>query len=576
MANSLATRSWARTHALPHRVVRGLAIFFFAAVCWKTQTDGQASVLRVIPPGSVSHGAADAVYTSLTAGMNALRPGDHLVIEAGTYRDTLSFPRRNWAITNKETVVEGVGRVVINGANMVDGWRPLGGGRFYVPAIQEPAQILVDDAQLQQIGGTVFDGYPSNPSSMWRSLDNEVGGIWPGRRAGNASTLPMNSFYFDREAQRIVIRVPFGALTSHKVEVSTRTYGALGEDLSRLTIRNLTFRLGNTSISSRAALVTLRGDHLLIENVRVTEADSVGMEVTGKDIRVSHVLADHCGQLGIKARGTRISIVDSETDFNNTRGFNKWWEAGGAKFVGDNGLQDSELVRHVAIGNLGDGIWFDWGNRNNRVSQSVSEYNSGMGIHYEASFAATIVDNVVIGNGQRGIYLPHSSESVVAFNLVAANGLQGITIIDERRHDPEGVLDLRPKANSIVGNVVAWNGGALVLPQKLDHILSDANVFIGTSPDPLFALGWHSKSFASLAAWRSDTGQDEHSVFMQRAEDATLMSAVAHKDRQIDFGWYEQLHAGFARIRESGMAQAGTVLDDRADLRPGPSSLPRL
>jgi len=81
---------------------------------------------------------------------------------------------------------------------------------------------------------------------------------------------------------------------------------------------------------------------------------------------------------------------------------------------------------------------------------------------------------------------------------------------------------------------------------------------------------------ANVDVRRADELLGNGRLTMQRAEDATLMSAVAHKDRQIDFGWYEQLHAGFARIRESGMAQAGTVLDDRADLRPGPSSLPRL
>ena len=446
--------------------------------------------------------------------------------------------------------------------------------RFTVVVRQEPAQVLVDDTPLRQIGGTVFDGYPVDPSSMWRSLHADQGGIWPGRVDGNASTLPMNSFYFDRKAQRLVIRVPYSSLDGHKVEVSARTYGVFGEGLSRITLRNLSLRLGNTSVTSRAGLVTLRGDHLLIEDVTVSDADSVGIDITGDDIRMVRVRADHCGQVGIKARGARMSIVDSETNFNNTRGFNKWWEAGGAKFVGDGGLQASELVRHVAIGNWGDGLWFDWGNRNDRISKSVLLYNSGMGIHYEASSLATIVDNVVIGNTQRGIYLPHSSRSVVAFNLVAANQLQGITVIDEGRRDTTGALDLRPTGNSIVGNVVAWNGGALVLPAEPADNRADNNVYIDSAVSGQFALGWHSRSFSSLAAWRERTGRDEHSLAMQRTEDETLKDAVARKNRHIDFAWYENLRSDFRAIGKSNAMLGQGVANGRADLRPGPASLP--
>ena len=176
--------------------------------------------------------------------------------------------------------------------------------------------------------------------------------------------------------------------------------------------------------------------------------------------------------------------------------------------------------------------------RDNRIESSVIEYNSGFGIQYEASSGAQIVGNRVIGNGQRGIYLPHSSRSVVRGNLVAANGLEGIAIVDEGHRDPTGKLDLQPRANAVLNNVIAWNGSALTVPGLRPDLVSDGNVLIGRGVQLRESGGW---GHPVDAIWRKQTGLDEHSVQIEQAIDPAFAASIQAKQRDPDLGWLDTL-----------------------------------
>ena len=566
VCSDMALRPW----RLPMRLgigVSGFALFLSLAL----PGVAQSKELRVAPPGAQTQ-VADGTYATLGEAMAVLQPGDHLVIQAGVYRETLQFPARDWTSASN-TIIEGSGVVQINGADLVTEWTAAGNGEFYTRWQHEPAQVAIDGTLLQQIGGTVFDGFPTNGASEWTGLLSDIGGIWPGRVKGVATDLPPASFAYDAAAGRLYVRPRTGALTGHTVEVGARAFSAYGTGLANVTLKNLTFRLGNTSISSRAGLVTIEGNHLVLDHVSVSEADSVGVELDGDDNAMHNVMVDHCGQLGIKARGERVLIADTESDFNNMRGFNKWWEAGGAKFIGDDGLRDSVVTAFTAIGNLGDGIWFDWNNQRNRVEKSLSEYNTGFGIQYEASYGASIVDNIIVGNGQRGIYLPHSSNSLVAWNLVAGNALQGIAVIDEGRIDPEHLLDLRPHGNVIFGNVIAWNGSALTLPVNIADNKSDANIFIDDSSAALWSLGWHGTLTSTLPAWTEVSGQDRHSERLRIVMDAPFRASIEARQRAPELGWFRTLRQTLTPVTASELAGMGVpvTVGMPTDARPGPA-----
>ena len=89
-----------------------------------------------------------------------------------------------------------------------------------------------------------------------------------------------------------------------------------------------------------------------------------------------------------------------------------------------------------SLWNSGDGIWFDWMNSGNRVSDSLAAFNSGTGIHTEVVEGTVIENNVVVGNLQRGIYHRQGSNNTIAFNFVSHNAMDGIAVIDEGQRIP--------------------------------------------------------------------------------------------------------------------------------------------
>jgi parallel beta-helix repeat protein len=478
-------------------------------------------------------------YRTISDAMIALQPGDHLIIAAGRYREGIRFAKRDWSGATP-TIIEGRGHVVIDAADVVTDWVAQGDGIFYHDWPHESAQVLIDGVPLSQVGGSVFGGYPSDAANPLAGVLASHGGIWPGRRPGDQTTLNEGDFFYDGANQRLYLRTSITGLDRHVVEVATRTFGLLAQDVDSVQVSNLIFRHGNTSPTGRNGVVTLIGRHLVLRHVSVDQADAVGMLVEGDDNLIADSSANRCGQLGMLARGARLRIERSETDGNNTRGFNKSWEAGGAKFVGKGGLRDSVIFAHTALGNHGDGIWFDWGNRNNRIENSRVEYNSGFGIQYEASSGAQIVGNQVIGNGQRGIYLPQSSDSVVRDNLVAANGMEGIAIVDEGRRDPAGKLDLQPRANAILDNVIAWNGSAITVPDMNPDVAVNDNVFIGQAGQLRESVGW-SRPFDSFADWQKQMSLDKQSVRIERPIDATFARSVQARERDPDLDWLSPL-----------------------------------
>ncbi|EXI69005.1 MAG: nitrous oxide reductase family maturation protein NosD [Candidatus Accumulibacter adjunctus] len=542
------------------------------AIVWSTVL---AATLVVNPQhtdaSDAGAGSRSQPLMTIAAAMKRLQPGDHVFIAAGVYREPILLPARSWA-GNPRTLIEGdaQGRTLIKGSVIVDRWQPAGPGRFTVAIGYEPEQVFVDDQPLQQIGGSVFDGYPGRPDHPLVALHAGNGGIWPGRVDGDRESMPVNSFHYDRVLGNVMIRVAADSLAGHTVEVAALQRLALATGVERLSLKNLSFAHSNTTATTRGGAVQLDGRSIRIENVHIRRADGTCLGLNGADHEIISSNFSECGQTGLGGRGSGWKIVDVTVSRNNTRGFNKWWEAGGAKFVGDGGLNNSTITRFKATNNHGDGLWFDWKNRNNRVTDSLLAFNSGFGLHLEMCQGFLVDNNIVVGNRQRGIYLRQTSFSTLAFNLVVHNGLDGIAIVDEGQRDPRGEMDFSVRNNWVMGNVIAGNEIALTMPAPLADNRSDGNLFAGDGKASALRIGWNRK--LAKADW-IESGLDTHSEWLvlpmgQRRE------ADVRQPLPEQLAWYGASRGRMGAVAAgslAALAQRAPALKVGADARPGPA-----
>ncbi len=502
----------------------------------------QGREIIVQPPAQCtksSPGVTLAPVCGLKAALQQLRPGDTLRLRPGIYRQPLDLRRavgysRARAIGSRAppTRIEGPvrGSAIVSGARRVIGWKPLDRGVWVRPGWKiNSQQGFVDGKPLIQVGGLIWGGYPGNPASDLARI-RVPRGIWPGRIPGNASILRPHQFFYDRSGQRLYLRLPRGQNPNHlQVLFAVHPYLLFASGWDRLTVRRLSFRYSNTSAVSQAGAITLSGNYITLDHLRVEQVDSTGISLAGDHNRIVHTRVIRAGRLGYNVRGRRVYLADDLAAYNNTRGFNKWWEAGGFKFVGNGGLRDSVVTRLRAIGNDGDGIWFDWKNRGDKLTNSLSAYNIGFGIHVEVSHDIRIEGNRVYGNGQRGISLASSRNLRIMGNLVADNGLGGIISLNENRG-----AATTPQKILVCANLLAWNrGSALTLPLPLAGSMARNNVYLDASGRPHLGLG-KKVGLMGLAAWNRRYGQGRGSRAYAVSMPAKL-AAILRAKQLIDW-----------------------------------------
>ena len=206
-------------------------------------------------------------------------------------------------------------------------------------------------------------------------------------------------------------------------------------------LRGLRFRYAANMAQHGA--VALAGRHNVLQDCVIEAMNASGATFTGEDAVARRCVFRDNGQLGFGAgRAHRLLFTECLVENNNTKGFDRGWEAGGNKLAL---CRDAVLERSRFVRNRGNGIWFDIGNTNCTVRQCLITDNEDAGIFYEISFRLLARDNVIVGNGfaatagawgaQAGISLSSSPNCVVERNLIAGNR-EGFNFREQTRSTP--------------------------------------------------------------------------------------------------------------------------------------------
>ena len=247
---------------------------------------------------------------------------------------------------------------------------------------------------------------------------------------------------------------------------------------SDVIIRGFVIRNFHTPLQ-HGAIEDFNGSGWIIEYNHITHNAAAGV-TTGDNDRVIGNLIDWNTQAGFGAHGDGGLYEDNDISYNNFGlAVDPNWEAGGGKAWETRNLTFESNYVHD---NGGPGLWADTNNIDTVFDHNTITNNRGPGIYDEISYDATIVNNIVTGNGMSsapgsdkgqgygwdaGIQLrasgalSPSSPVIISDNIVTDN-FNGITLIqspspnacrnkflDEGRYGPCNVRNVIVENNYI-------------------------------------------------------------------------------------------------------------------------------
>jgi hypothetical protein len=284
--------------------------------------------------------------------------------------------------------------------------------------------------------------------------------------------LSRGSFYVDAEAKQLYVWGAVNEALDRRARVEASTRETIWESRGDYVhLRGLRFRYAANHAQQGAGV--FRGNHGVIEDCVFERTNGAGASFSGDGIVARRCTFQDNGQLGFGASGAHGLRLDGCTiRNNNTKGFDRDWEAGGDKIALSRGVV---LENSAFVENRGHGIWFDIGNEDCEVHNCLIADNEDSGIFYEISYGLHAHDNVITGNGfadsegawgaSCGISLSSSPGCVIERNLIVGNK-EGFNFREQGRTTPRiGDRKEQPVWNHdeiVRSNVLAYNRDAQV------------------------------------------------------------------------------------------------------------------
>lgn len=389
--------------------------------------------------------------------------GDTILLHGGIYRETVMIDESgqfDQPITMRAAEGE---RVVLTGADCIADWTPIP-GEDRIFSTRWPHRFIA------------WTRYNTHPDDEYHRLTGRCEQVfvngYPLRQVLAKEQITRGTFFVDLVARLLYVQPADNQqLESGKamVEASTRDR-MLTVKGNHVLVQGIRFRYAANRAQQGA--VAFSGDHVTVQDCIFEYTNSSGAEFTGKDITVRNCVFQHNGQLGFGANHAhRFLMTGCTVRNNNTKGFDRGWEAGGDKIC----LTRGAILEHSTfIENRGNGIWFDIGNEDCQVRNCRIADNENAGIFYEISYGLYAHDNVITGNGfaftpgawgaAAGISLSSSPGCTIERNLILGNK-EGFNFREQVRTTPriDGISEPVWNHDQIVcHNVLAWNRDAQV------------------------------------------------------------------------------------------------------------------
>jgi len=407
-------------------------------------------------------GTRDRPWRTITRAAEKAGPGDRVVVRDGIYREHVIAKASGTAEAPIQLEAAPGAYVVLTGAERLTGWQKAEGGlpiyrvpwthRFigwsnhmthpdddYHRVIGRCEQVAIDGYLLRQ----VLEANQLAPGTFFVDISNQVLHVWD---LGNRD---LNKVSVEASVRQEVFRV----------------------DGDYVQLRGLHFRLA-ANMAQHGAVV-LAGSHDTLEDCTIEGMNASGATFSGEHQVVRRCVFRDNGQLGFGANGAHdLLFTESLVENNNTKGFDRGWEAGGDKLVL---CRNTVLERSRFLRNRGNGIWFDIGNENCVVRQCLIADNEDSGVFYEISLGLQAHDNVIIGNGfavtagawgaQAGISISSSPECTIERNLILGNR-EGFNFREQTRTTTrigqQGEVPIWNHDETIRRNIIAFNRDAQV------------------------------------------------------------------------------------------------------------------
>lgn len=388
-----------------------------------------------VAPAPLDGVPADRQVRTIGEAAERVRAGDRVLIHGGVYRETVKVAADGTAERPIRFEAAPGERVVVTGADRLTDWRG------------EPGEDNVFSTPWPHrfVGWNEFRTHPDDAfhRMIGRSEQVHVGG-YSLLQVLARDKLARGTFYVDLEGKRLYVCPRNDADLSKRdappVEASSRTLLWLVKG-EHVHLRGIRFRYAANMAQHGAA--KFEGPAGVVEDCIFEQMNACGANLDAPDLVVRRCTFRDNGQLGFRAdRAHRLLMTDCLVARNNTKGYNRGWEAGGNKLAFSRGA----VIEHSRfVDNRGHGIWFDIGNEDCTVRNCLLADNDNCGLFYEISYGLEARDNVIIGNGfaagprawgaAAGISISSSPGSVVERNLVFGNH-EGINFREAMRTTP--------------------------------------------------------------------------------------------------------------------------------------------